>query len=204
MNATLRLGTCLHVLFVLGLAAHGSCGGGTQALARTPANHRAGDTQCAQPAPAGTCSCSGNCSDPIAFSCSTDGDCAAGANGRCLTSSHVAGCYCAYDKCAGDGDCPSGQTCACKGSSYTFGASNTCVPGNCHVDTDCGAGGYCSPTPALPCDAAGADFCQGVGYYCHTPKDQCVDDSDCGGGLLGCLFDPTVGYWKCHSYTVPL
>jgi hypothetical protein len=48
-------------------------------------------------------------------------------------------------------------------------------------------------------------YCQGVGYYCHTSKDQCVDDSDCQGvGFPGCLYDPSAGYWRCEIYAQPL
>jgi len=87
-----------------------------------------------------------------------------------------------------------------------FGSGNSCVPGNCQVDADCGTGGYCSPTPALPCNMNGRDlYCQGVGYYCHTPKDECVDDSDCQGvGSPGCLYDQSAGYWMCEVYVQPV
>jgi hypothetical protein len=215
MNRSLRLGTCSHVACVFWLAATTGCGGGDSGgpaandgsmLGRVPANHRASDIQCAQPAPAGTCSCNGNCPSATYSSewqCTSDRDCAdGGTNGRCTNNLGPAGCWCSYDTCIADSDCPSGQTCACHGAAYTFGSGNGCVPGNCRVDADCGMYGYCSPTPALPCSMVGWPFCQGVGYYCHTSEDQCIDDGDCGGP--GCLYDPSVGYWKCHSYAMPL
>ena len=237
MNTPLGLGTCSHVLCVLWLAATSGCGGDTSGgpatsdgamLGRIPANHRASDIQCAQPAAAGTCpgnmcptslcSSDGGCADgggsgdcfTSAFSsssCSSDSDCIdAGANGRCVEWLGPAGCSCSYDSCAGDTDCPRGQTCACHGSPYMFGSGNWCVPGNCQVDGDCGTGGYCSPTPGLPCNMNGRDlYCQGLGYYCHTPKDECVDDSDCQGvGSPGCLYDQSAGYWKCEVYAKPI
>ena len=121
-----------------------------------------------------------------------------------MSSLGPAGCDCTYDICAGDVACPSGQTCACHGSPYTFGLGNMCVPGNCRVDADCGTGGYCSPSPAMPCGAAGSlDYCQELAYDCHTPKDLCVNDSDCAAGL-GCVYSVSDGDWKCLAYAIPL
>jgi hypothetical protein len=220
--ASTLLTTCSHVLCVL--AATSGCGGGTSGgpatsdgamldgamLGRIPTSHRASDIQCAQSAPAGTCPCNANrpsSSYPDQWACSSDSDCVdAGANGRCISSIPLAGCVCSSDSCTGDTDCQSGETCACHGSPYMFGRGNLCVPGNCQVDADCGTGGYCSPTPALPCNMNGRDFyCQGRGYYCHTPKDECVDDSDCQGvGFPGCLYDQSAGYWKCEVYAQPV
>jgi hypothetical protein len=237
MNTPLRLGTCSYVLCVLWLAAISGCGGDASGgpatsdgaiLGRIPANHRASDIQCAQPAAAGTCpgnmcpaslcSSDGGCADsggsgdcftsPFGSSstCSSDSDCInAGANARCVAWLGPNGCSCTSDLCMGDSDCPSGTTCACHGSPYKFGEGNFCEPGNCKVDADCGMGGYCSPTPALPCNMNGRDlFCQGLGYYCHTPKDECVDDSDCQGvGFPGCVYDPSARHWKCEVYAQP-
>jgi hypothetical protein len=208
------------VLCILCLGSINGCGGETAGSGSTlppdgavipvPAKHRASALQCSQSAPVGTCACNGTCAaatDAFQRTCSTDNDCTdAGTNGRCAQALGPATCGCTSDTCNGDDDCATGQTCACHGSPYTFGSGNTCVPGNCRVDADCGAGGYCSPTPALPCNVDGrAPFCQAVGYYCHTTRDQCVDDSDCQGvGFPGCLFDPSVGYWRCQVYAQPL
>jgi hypothetical protein len=65
------------------------------------------------------------------------------------------------------------------------------VPGDCRVDTDCGPCGWCSPTSGA-CGSV-------VGYYCHTPKDQCINDSDCLDAGLGnaCGYDTSLGYWRC-------
>jgi hypothetical protein len=127
--------------------------------------------------------------------CSNDSQCAdAGVNGRCVENNGGAAfCFCTSDSCADDGACPTGQTCACHGSQYTGGAGNHCVPGNCRVDTDCGPGGWCSPTYSqMGCGQLG-------GYYCHTHLDQCVNDSDCmdAGTLSDCAYDTTAGYWRC-------
>ena len=133
------------------------------------------------------------------FLCSEDSDCTAGSNGRCGNPGGPAGCSCSYDACAQDADCPTGQTCACHGSAYNdFG--NTCVPGNCRVDADCGVGGFCSPT------APAGGWCGNVaGYYCHTPTDLCLDDSDCAGmdagsvaGAWVCEYSTTSKRWECQ------
>ena len=72
-------------------------------LGRVPTNHRASDIECTQAAPAGTCSCNGNCPTstyPSQWACSSDGDCGdAGINGRCTGSLGPAGCGCTYDSC---------------------------------------------------------------------------------------------------------
>jgi len=204
-----KMSTCGVGLLLAGLAAcsnqSGSAPSDGAILGRVPTNHRASDIECTQAAPAGTCPCNGNCATstyPSQWTCSSDGDCGdGGMNGRCTGSFGPAGCGCTYDSCAGDSDCPSGQTCACHGSPYTYGLGNTCVPGNCRVDSDCGTGGYCSPSPAVPCSDGPYFYCMGLGYYCHTPRDQCVDDSDCQGvNFPSCVYEPSAGYWKCEVY----
>jgi len=205
MTRVYRLGIRSCVIGGLCLAAIAGCGSNSTVPGRAPSNHRTSDIQCTQSAPAGNCTCGDNCPTatyPGQWACTSDIGCGDGTNGRCVGNLGPAGCGCTYDSCTGDTDCPSGQTCACHASPYTYSAGNTCVPGNCRIDADCGTGAYCSPSPALPCDMTGLDYCQGVGYYCHTPKDQCIDDGDCAGS--GCLYSPSDGYWKCHLYAQPL
>jgi hypothetical protein len=157
-----------------------------------PLNHRPNDDECLAAAPKGDCSFGGSGGGP---NCSSDAQCVdAGVNGRCIQNNGGAAfCFCTSDTCADDGACPTGQTCACHGSPYSDGAGNHCVAGNCRVDSDCGAGGWCSPTyAATGCGSLG-------GYYCHTPKDMCVNDSDCpmSAGPATCSYDTTLGYWHC-------
>jgi hypothetical protein len=185
-----------------------SSGGVTGKYAgQIPLNHRPTDAQCSTPAAPGTCEVT--LPEGISMSgpggCTTDGDCAAGINGRCVNSNSGAlFCACTYDTCMHDTDCPNGQTCACHGSPYTD-LGNTCVSGNCRVDADCGAGGYCSPSPALR--GCGDDLL--AGYYCHTAGDLCIDDSDCTTtntvntnpdmvpGLPVCAYSTTDTRWEC-------
>ena len=168
----------------------GSSGSSSGGMGRVPVNHRVDDSQCSQPPGNGTCSFGGSSGGGM---CSSDAQCAdAGPNGRCIQfNGGVAFCGCTYDACEHDTDCTGGP-CACHGSPYTGGAGNTCVMGNCRVDSDCGAGGYCSPTYSTNgCGSLG-------GYYCHTAADQCIDDSDCAGsGLEVCAYSS--GNWQCQQ-----
>lgn len=132
--------------------------------------------------------------------CSNDSQCAdAGVNGRCIQNNHGALlCFCTSDTCFDDSACPTGQTCACHGSPYDDGAGNHCVPGNCRNDSDCVPCGWCSPSFST----AGCGSLSG--YYCHTPKDQCVDDSDCADAGVPstlCGYDTSLGYWRCVSWS---
>jgi hypothetical protein len=160
--------------------------GDAKASGPVPLNHRPNDSQCQTPAAPGNCSWSGMPPEPM---CTKDSACTTGNDGRCISNGLIAGCHCTYDTCASDNDCPAGELCACHGSPYTFAAGNTCVPGNCRVDSDCGAHGYCSPTTSF-------GHCGRLtGYYCHTSSDQCVDDSDCPSGP--CAWSATGGRWEC-------
>ncbi len=130
--------------------------------------------------------------------CSSDSSCTDGTNGRCVESGGgVLYCSCTYDTCANDAACPSGQTCACHGSAYVEGQGNTCIQGNCRVDSDCdGGAGYCSPAEdTMSCGSL-------LGYYCHTASDQCLDDTDCGqssqGGPQVCTYSTTAHRWQCQ------
>lgn len=170
----------------------GSGSGSSSGGERVPVNHRSSDAQCMTTAPPGDCTF-----DNPGSPCHADADCSeAGPSGRCIVANGPPTCFCTWDSCTGDSDCKTGQTCACHGSAYTAGAGNTCTPGNCRVDADCGQGGYCSPS-------AGTNTCGTLsGYYCHTPKDQCTNDSDCGSTSTPanmCIYSPTAGYWSCQQ-----
>ncbi len=122
--------------------------------------------------------------------CLSDAECTAGVNGRC--DDNRGDFFCTYDTCFADSTCTSGGPCACEGESGSPG--NTCLPGNCQTDADCG-GGYCSPT------FGGCGTYSGViAYYCHTAGDTCVDDGDCVDAMQGagyCMYGPEQGRWSC-------
>jgi hypothetical protein len=158
-------------------------------------NHRPSDAACQTTPPPGQCNFSSSSGGGPPGECSSDAQCSdAGKDGRCVEQGGGAVyCACTYDACSHDTDCPTGKTCACHGSPYDGPLGNACVPGDCRVDADCGAGGYCSPTMSN-------QGCGGLGgYYCHTPQDQCIDDSDCpsSNGLGVCTYDTTAKYWRC-------
>ncbi|HEY8075136.1 MAG TPA: hypothetical protein VIF62_13525, partial [Labilithrix sp.] len=105
-----------------------------------------------------------------------------------------------YDECFADSDCGSGKVCECGqaiGSGSTQRTGNACLAGNCRIDGDCGAGSFCSPTYDTSCGPYNGT----VGYYCHTPTDECTNDDQCSDGGFGyCAYDPMKSHWVCeHS-----
>ena len=126
--------------------------------------------------------------------CTVHEDCLAGTNGRCVGNTHD-GFYCTYDACFADTDCGA-FVCACGGGFRSD--DNVCLhQGNCRVDANCGAGGFCSPTFG-DC----GDFSGVVAYYCHTAGDECVDDADCGNVGAGgpyCAYNAIAGKWLCST-----
>jgi hypothetical protein len=100
----------------------------------------------------------------------------------------------AGDACLSDPDCGATGVCSCKGETFGWAhvsSKNVCVPSNCRSDSDCKAGA-CSPTVNFDCGS----FYGVQGYYCHTAKDTCHNDSDCGANGA-CAYQSTVGYWEC-------
>jgi hypothetical protein len=197
-----------------------------------PMHHRAIAADC--PSSRGAIASSPACdatSDPTCpeADCVTDADCVDGPNGRC---SHLhrgpanIRLFCTYDACANDDGCTGGP-CSCRDSAASAEANRCFDAGNCRVDADCGAGGYCSPsligfgfcecpTEDLCVDAGDGtgcfvsydgglpiavrcvcgNTCAAPGFYCHTPCDECTNDTDCAGG--SCLFDAREHRWACR------
>ncbi len=169
---------------------------GADASVRVPLKHRATATACptARGSMNGTWGDAGNLGD-----CSSDSDCTAGTNGRCIPG--FGGAFhlqCSYDECSNDTMCP-GTVCVCRADA-TSSNPNVCgsSASNCRVDADCGPSGFCSPTESSN------QFCYGeaLTYACHTPADECVDDSDCGADG-SCNYDPSAAHWKCGSLCLP-
>jgi hypothetical protein len=179
-----------------GSSGSGSTSGSSSGV-RVPVNHRPDDSQCSTPRSPGDCGPGGSSSSSGAppGQCSADSDCTAGQDGRCVNAIDLPLCTCSYDACVHDSDCGPGRTCACHGSDYGGVQGNACVTGDCRVDADCGAGGYCSPTLDMSqCGTLG-------GFYCHTPADQCIDDADCTStsGTPFCVWSPGTKRWECTS-----
>ena len=129
----------------------------------------------------------------IPLACTTDAQCTSGTNGRCWGAGRVASCSCTYDACLSDADCKSGGPCVCRASLV---GANTCLAGNCRIDADCGPGGSCSPSYDFAC----GHYTGIIGYFCHTPKDACVDDTDCAASVGGeCRHNPATGTWACAT-----
>ncbi len=157
---------------------------------RAPAASRPVAVECSRERPPGKPSAEPN-DNP---ECKVDADCKAGINGRC--NEHYGGhgfqfSGCDYDRCFSDAEC-GGGVCTCSPH------GNYCnPPGNCLVDSDCGRGGFCTPTNGE--DPEGA--CGTVqAYFCRTPKDECVTDEDCakaGAPRKTCTYGRTIGHWLC-------
>jgi hypothetical protein len=184
---------------------------------RIPANHRATGSACPQARGAGLSDIPGctQVGSPAGCGCTRDSDCPNGTNGRCLSAAGPAGSlYCSYDECSSDSDCSGNAPCGCRVSSASTAANTCATESNCRVDADCGPGGFCSPSQVNSiCQCESASYCPpgeqpgvscpgncGHGYFCHTPKDSCLDDSDCGTGT--CSFDMTSQAWLCVSICI--
>jgi hypothetical protein len=157
---------------------------------RTPLQHRATAATCPTRRGPSSTSCVG--SGCTSFGgCTQDSDCTAGINGRCLDLTPVPMLSCSYDQCFSDADCPGNAPCDCRNSAASVSA-NSCLTGSgCRLDSDCGPGNFCSPSPVSWNSTA---------YYCHTANDTCVDDSDCGQ-FQDCAFSAQNGYWTCTPIT---
>ncbi len=121
--------------------------------------------------------------------CRADSECTTGRNGRCREFGNGLP-TCTYDTCSSDADCGAGKACECD----LYGG-NQCLTANCRSDADCDGLG-CSPTASEHC----GNMHGTVGYYCHTKRDECVDDGDCKkGGKSGlCVYAPTGARWTCN------
>jgi hypothetical protein len=122
--------------------------------------------------------------------CSAHSDCTEGRNGRCTTHRFQ---ECTYDACLDDSDCGENELCECEGGAVSD--NNVCLEGNCRVDADC-PGSYCSPSFGDCGNYSGIQT-----YYCRTPEDSCLNDSDCTDEPEGyCAFSPQLNRWAC-SYS---
>jgi hypothetical protein len=73
--------------------------------------------------------------------------------------------------------------------------------GDCSLDSDCGPGGYCSPSVQAnsQCSSGPAP----AGFFCHTAKDECVNDTDCRSSAGNfCVFAPERGLWACAAISI--
>jgi hypothetical protein len=155
--------------------------------AKVPEKHRTTHGSCPSadtPAP-GTVTYGPKAITPPGPACKSKADCKDKANGRCSQG------HCTYDNCYEDKDC--GKTvCECRQDGIN---GYFCKGGDCAVDADCGANGYCSPSWSMTCGA----FSGVVGFYCHTASDECTDDSECVKETVQgyCAFDSAAKHWRC-------
>jgi len=158
-----------------------ACGGSVDdtggVTPREPERHRSEAVACVEQGVAGP-----------AMPCETDADCGVDIpRAHCVLSGGSG--YCTYEWCTQDADCAAGTICECARDGY----ASTCVSSaGCALDVDC-PGSYCSPSFGDCGPYSGT-----VGYYCHTPEDECVDDADCPGGGY-CWYQPAAGHWMCGA-----
>ncbi len=155
-------------------------------MGRVPENHRPQAIDCDMERPRPPVNVNGPAD------CNSHEDCTAGLNGRCSDFGRHHSCT--YDACFSDSDCGSG-VCGCGVNARTD--ANSCMSGNCRVNADCGAGGYCSPSFG-EC----GPFLGPVAYYCHTAQDECIDDRDCpdANGRPGyCAYNELARRWQCEN-----
>jgi hypothetical protein len=178
----------------------GASGAGGDFVLRPPTSHRATADACSRERGPGD-------ADPYdadgGLPCTKDTDCTEGDNGRCMKNPYggvgliMIHTQCSYDACFADTDCGAGLACACglaigglePGSSRE---GNACVHADCHIDADCGPGNWCSLSWA-------SQYCASEvpdGYFCRTPRDTCVEDTDCDG-LNHCAYSKELGHWAC-------
>jgi hypothetical protein len=182
---------------------------------RVPIHHHAAGTTCSQQRPpwTPTANCTPDAGGTCAYdSCFQDSDCTMGANGRCGAPGGPAILGCSYDECFQDTDCDGGGACLCRppGSSGPPSVPNVCAPaGNCTVDSDCGQGGYCSPSNAGPyaCECVSRAPCDGpdgsgvTDAYPPgpTPGVGCFESSD-GGPWVQVACECSNPYPCGHGY----
>jgi hypothetical protein len=150
-------------------------GGGGRAAGEVPLLHRASGSACppqrAPSLPMPVCGTDGGPPCSPSDACASDSDCTAGPNGRCigLEGNGDGPLTCTYDECFRDSDCDGGA-CACRPSASSAAANFCFTSGNCTIDSDCGPGGWCSPS------LVGMGFCT-CGSYALCP--------DAGPGSIG-------------------
>ncbi|HEY3452040.1 MAG TPA: hypothetical protein VGK67_37115 [Myxococcales bacterium] len=197
-------------------------------LPRAPLDHRPAGTECPPergpqtstpsctcPADGGFCPCS---------SCAQDSDCTAGTNGRCGRNIPPPVLECTYDECFRDSDCAGAGPCQCRRASSSS-APNRCIRGaECTLDSDCGPGGFCSPSVLdVLCACFSAQLCPDAGSQCYvgspdaegTPPGPgwtavpCVCGDSCGHGYFchtgcdACIDDADCAGAETCNYSVP-
>jgi hypothetical protein len=170
---------------------------------RVPASHRPSASACpASRAPGSPC-LDGGVPWPNGYACAQDSDCTMGANGRCFgypvpipppggtgQGNLYCGSLCSYDQCFDDTSCGSHIPCACRVAGIAVQPNVCLTESECAVDSDCGNGGFCSPSVVVGSPAPA------YAYFCHTPSDLCVDDADCDANST-CQFNLAQRRWVC-------
>ena len=190
-----------------GEAGSTAAGGSTAATSLVPTSHRPEGVACPQERGPGHAS--------VVRDCTEDAECTDGMNGRCISPNvlgPLGGSGCSYDTCMSDADCSGREPCQCRASA-TSSDPNYCLTGsNCRIDSDCGPGGFCSPSlfyvgSAINSIPVSGEGIARFGYFCHTSEDLCQNASDCdasncrpeeGCGQMACGY-ASVDRWDCFE-----
>ena len=199
-----------------GTPSSGGIGSGGNGSGKVPLQHRSTSASCPSQRGPGP-----SCVDTPCSSCSSDSQCTDGVNGRCFPwEGLVSQGGCSYDECFTDSNCGARTPCLCRSSS-TDNSANMCdIGGNCAVDSDCGPGGYCSPSMETcystnpEAEVEGRNYGGPNPYYCHTASDLCINDSDCAPVDAGtvanpltytpCAYNVQNTRWECTQFTCGL
>jgi hypothetical protein len=180
--------------------------GGACASAPLPLQHRAVAETCPTERGSSGPIDTTTCADRSGITCSSDADCTAGKNGRCVLNGDPCQTLCSYDACLVDADCAAGP-CVCRSGAGDV-AANICLPGSdCRTDADCGECKYCSLSVvpnSVDCMPMGACSCgDGVAserYACRTASDDCATASDCPENSdVYCAYDDGFRRWRCGA-----
>jgi len=177
------------------------------AISRAPLMHRPVSAVCPSerapktPDPVSACP-DGGASPMLICDCTSDSDCTEGTNGRCGRWIPPPVLACSYDECFQDSDCEGGALCGCRPSSSSS-APNVCVKGgNCTVDSDCGPGGYCSPSVLDGlCTCPSEELCGDAGGGCYRGSSS-AEGSPPGPGWtpVPCVCGDRCGHgYFCHT-----
>ena len=181
-------------------------GAGALSTPHVPPTHRPSGSACPQTrgtqASTAGCTCAADGGACPCAACNTDSDCTKGPNGRCEASGPSTFKGCSYDQCFGDSDCMGGAPCECRASSASV-VPNTCLgESNCAVDSDCGPGGYCSPSVVSnSCQCLGsAALCIDGGAPCYEGSNVSGPPPGNGWTEISCLCGDNCGHgYFCHT-----
>jgi hypothetical protein len=193
--------SCLSLLVACGSSGTKSGTGAPNSSLHAPAEHRSEAVVCSIDRGSGGSGAGGAAADGGAANTGgTGGQQCTGLNALyCHVAGYTDSSYCTFDACATDTNCVATDStlasglgtlgiCWCSGNC----GRNACIFGNCRTDADCKNGKYCSLS-LTQCNPT---------YQCHTPDDECADNTDCDSDMA-CGYDRGTKHWGCSAKYTP-